>query len=170
MSDLNTFQLPNVPKIKLVKYLKLSVYFDHWSNTYRTLYSLSATRFAVIPVIYMYAQWWNPSMTFNIAPVITQLSLNYSITDVTQMYSVVWNQSVLLIIENMSVVVNFTVCFFTEYQFYYSGGVDIQYSLINYSNSRILNKWTGCLETVTICGVLYNIVNEAYIVSEADVV
>ena len=86
------------------------------------------------------------------------------------MYSVVWNQSVLLIIENMSVVVNFTVCFFTRYQFCYSGGVDTQYSLINYSNSRVLNKWAGWLETVTICGVLYNLVNEAYIVSEADVV
>ena len=36
---------------------------------------------AIIPVIRLYTQWWNPSRTFSILPVDTQISLPYSSTN-----------------------------------------------------------------------------------------
>ena len=65
------------------------------ANTGGYSQSLPTSRVTIIPVIFLVAWWQNPSRTFSISPVTTQLSLTYSRTDwATTLYTIPWSHTV----------------------------------------------------------------------------
>ena len=80
-------------------------------------YYSSGTCFAIIPVICLDAQCWKPSRTFNIAPITTQLSLLYIITDcATDLYINPRARTVSVVFINTLEIISH--CLFTLFRFW----------------------------------------------------
>ena len=79
-------------------------------------HSPPSPRITAIPVIFLAAQWWNPSRTFSISPVTTQLSLLYISTDcATALYIIPRDRTVALVFVSTLSIIPHSLCAFLRF-------------------------------------------------------